>query len=685
MKRILYFVTAVAIGAGTASCMKEEIVNDTDVARHQIENLTATAGDEEVALSWTMPEGWEPTDYLITWNDADSQPQEVRTGGQTSYTVTDLVNDVNYTFNVQAVYGEYVSNIVYSNAKPVSSRITPASFTHSTDPDKEKQEQYIELTWEKPSELVLNYTLTYYAEMNPDNVTTETIGKDETSYKIEGVTNKDNYVINLVANYPKGPAAPAETKVWFIIAYYVSRTSAALGQSIEFRFNRDDYPTATDIRWTFPDGTVAEGEEATYVVSATGKKEVVLSADVNGSRIVWPAIQLDLREWVVGFNKWDLHDKAYTGFRGAYPVLSPDGKTVYVLPVMNFTSLVAFDVETGDYKWEYYPGSAVAGYNPPTVNPVTGDIYFGTTSANQFYCVDNTGKLKWTFTEAGSMKAAAPAVSADGTVVYISDTQGQTFAINATDGSKKWGPVALGAQSAGILVNNDDVIVAVKATDNTINFLNSGTGNKQASINLSNQATEMSGFAVADDRKTVYVPCKGGAMAKIDIQTRTLLKEAVIAANDMYDPIVASNGYIVVGSKDGYVYGIDGELTEKWKFNHAGGETPVASSLNYAHICANAQGHAYVVCGASKKGHMCYVLSAVDGSVAESFQYSTELSSYAMCGGQFHDGVFYYGTAGSSAPGGEFFGKYVGGTNKFWGGPGGDICGSGCIQSPLFQ
>ena len=71
MKRnILYILAAVGMCFGFASCVPEDIKNDTDIARHQIENLKCEVDDEEVTLSWSVPEGWEPTDYLITYNDA---------------------------------------------------------------------------------------------------------------------------------------------------------------------------------------------------------------------------------------------------------------------------------------------------------------------------------------------------------------------------------------------------------------------------------------------------------------------------------------------------------------------------------------------------------------------------------------------------------------------------------------
>ena len=80
-------------------------MNDTDIKRHQVENLVATPGDEEVVLSWTLPEGWEATDFLITYNDAASLPVSIYTEGEKSYTITELVNEFEYTFSVQSIYG----------------------------------------------------------------------------------------------------------------------------------------------------------------------------------------------------------------------------------------------------------------------------------------------------------------------------------------------------------------------------------------------------------------------------------------------------------------------------------------------------------------------------------------------------------------------------------------------------
>jgi outer membrane protein assembly factor BamB len=363
---------------------------------------------------------------------------------------------------------------------------------------------------------------------------------------------------------------------------------------------------------------------------------------------------------------------------------------------MNLISLYAFDVETGENKWSFFPEAVVAGYNPPTVNPVKGDIYFGTNAKKgNFYAVKPDGTLKWTFGPiAGSMQSTAPAVSADGNVVYIIDNAGTAFALDAETGTEKWS-VNLGTGiGADLLVNGTDLVVALKQKEDGLVFLNAADGTVIAKHTLESKsgATHLSSFAVVADKKTAYLSLAGGnnnpvgsGMAKIDLVNRTIIKSALFANNDCYAPAVASNGYIVAGSKDGLVYCLDSELEVKWTFNHLGNAEPQANSLNFACICTNSEGKAIVTCGASKAGHMVYVLDVTSGTSVQNFQYNDSPNGYAMCGGMFHDGFYYYGTAAVDNTGGDFFGRYVGGDYTFWGVPGGDICGSNCLQSPLHK
>ena len=653
-------------------------MNDTDVARHQIENLTCVADDEEVTLSWSVPEGWEPTDYLITYNDAQSVGQKIYTEGATTYTITGLVNNFDHIFNVQAVYGKAIAKMVSVKAKPVTSRISVKSLDYTASSENDSK-QYIEITWEKPSDKVQNYTLTYYPEMNDKNVKTETIAADKTSYKIENITRDDNYVISLVANYPKGAAAAAQTTVYFKIAYFVSQTSGAIGQTIDFSFNLEAYPTATDIKWELPGGVTETGTKVSWDINTTGEKEAILSAKIGDKVITWPAIKLNLRAMIVEAKDFKQSGTAYNGFKGSYPIFSPDGKTVYGITFNKISGLYAYDLVTGAEKWRFIPEVDGGSYNPGPVNPVTGDIYYGTTVAGQFYCVGPDGKLKWSFDKAGSVKSTAPAVSADGSVVYVADVPGKIFALNAADGTEKW-VKDLGTPGFAMLINGNELVVACK--DLKVRFLDlNNNGNELASVAVSKQPSDVSGFAVADDKKTIYVPLIGGGLACVDIAEKKLVAENIFAGNNVWVPVVASNGYVVAGSKDGCVYALTPDLKEvKWTFVHGG--TPKNNVFNYCHLCADDQGRVYATSG--QDINKVYVFNAADGTTPISAEtYGNDNAYKQMGGNNFLNGFLYSGFVGAGSVNGALVGHYFGGERKFWGGPGGDICGSSCLQSPL--
>lgn len=682
MKKFIYIFAVLCLGLGITSCMPETLINDTDTPRHQIENLKAVTGDEEVTLSWTVPEGWEPTDYQITYNDANAVTQTILTGGKTTYTITGLVNGTDYAFNVQAIYDKVISNVVEIKVKPVTSRIPVKSLGFVTDPDKEKKDQYIQLTWEKPSDLVLNYTLTYYPEMNETDVKTVTVDKDATSYKIEGITNEDNYIITLTANYPKGASPATETKVYFKIAYFVSQTAGATGQVIRFQFNKEAYPTATDIKWQFPGGTTVEGETAEWVVAGTGIKEVILSAVVNGKEVVWPGIELTLRQNILETTDFVIASgQKYNGFKGSYPVFSPDGMTIYDITFNKVSVLYAYDLATGEEKWRYIPDNATASYNPLTVNPVTGDIYYGTQTAGEFYCVTPDGQLRWKYSGAGSMQSTSPAVSADGNVLYILDKNGKLAALNTADGSEIW-TVALGKAGAALLIDGDNLLAAVQDKAAAVHFLNRHNGSKIAeTLVTNNNPTDISGFAVSDDKKIAYMPLKAGGMLSIDLVNLTKVAELTFAGDNVYAPVVASNGYVIAGSKDGCVYALSPDLKEvKWTIIH-GGETPVKNAFNYSHACADDQGRVFITSGGNK--NKVYVIDAATGNVLSSESYGDNDGQKQMGGNNLNDGFLFSGFVGASGYNGAFVGQFVGGNRKFWGGPGGDICGSCCLQSQL--
>lgn len=665
MKKLLFIIlTAAGLSLSVTSCWKENLP-EAGAARHQVTDLKAVPGDEEAQLSWSMPEGWNPTEYLITYTDGDKI--SLRTS-EKSYSITGLTNGETYTFEVQAVYGDLISGAVSAAAKPTTSRFAV------TDLAAEGSANMVILTWTKPSTNVTSYTLTY----SSDNTAAQEISieADKESYTIDELENDVIYTFSLVANYAKGPSEPAVAKAMPALAvpYFLDRTTAAVNQPVKFTFNTEGYPSATNIRWTFPDGKILTGTEVSYGIPSSGTQQVTLTVHLGDKDKSW-TIELQIRDYAVNFNEWVCVGANYNGFKGTCPVFSPDGKTVYIITFNKTTCLYAFNVETGEKVWVYEPSAASGSYNPLTVNPVTGDIYFGTTTAGQFYCVNAKGDLKWKFDGAGSMKSAAPAVNKDGSVVFIGDGAGNIFALDAVSGAKKW-QAALGSATAGLLVNGNELVAG--ATNGTVTFYNTADGTAISSLKFACM-TDITGFAVGNDKRTVYLPAKT-AMCSFDLETRAILVESLsVADNNLYEPVVAPNGNVYVAGKDNCVYCLDKDLTRVvWKYQHTDAAGKVVNAFNYSHPCVDTENHLYITSG--QAGNVSYIFNA-DGTVKESWTYGSSNQQKQMGGNNYLNGVLYSAFVGNTGDNGAFYGKYVGGERaNTWSTHGGDICGSCCLK-----
>lgn len=665
MKKLLFIIlTAAGLSLSVTSCWKENLP-EAGAARHQVTDLKAVPGDEEAQLSWSMPEGWNPTEYLITYTDGDKI--SLRTS-EKSYLITGLTNGETYTFEVQAVYGDLISGAVSAAAKPTTSRFAVSDLV------AEGSANMVILTWTKPSTNVTSYTLTY----SSDNTAAQEISieADKESYTIDELENDMIYTFSLVANYAKGPSEPAVAKAMPALAvpYFLDRTTAAVNQPVKFTFNTEGYPSATNIRWTFPDGKILTGTEVSYGIPSSGTQHVTLTVHLGDKDKSWN-IELQIRDYVVNYIDWECVGANYNGFKGSCPVFSPDGKTVYNITFNKTTCLYAFNVETGEKIWVYEPSAASGSYNPLTVNPVTGDIYFGTTTAGQFYCVNAKGDLKWKFDGAGSMKSAAPAVNKDGSVVYVGDNTGNIFALDAASGAKKW-QAALGSATAGLLVNGNELVAG--ATNGTVTFYNTADGTVITSLKFPCM-TDITGFAVGNDKRTVYLPAKT-AMCSFDLETRAILVESLsVADNNLYEPVVAPNGNVYVAGKDNCVYCLDKDLTRVvWKYKHTDAAGKVVNAFNYSHPCVDTENHLYITSG--QAGNVSYIFNA-DGTVKESWTYGSSNQQKQMGGNNYLNGVLYSAFVGNTGDNGAFYGKYVGGERaNTWSTHGGDICGSCCLK-----
>ncbi|WP_302281724.1 PQQ-binding-like beta-propeller repeat protein [Alistipes finegoldii] len=677
MKNLIHICILSGLAALAASCWTEDIP-EAGAARHQVEALTATPGDEEVTLAWEIPDGWNPTDYIVFYTDEESQTVTLRTGGASRYVVDKLTNGISYNFNVQAVYGKLISNAVTVAGRPSTSRLPVTDLTVTDTGDG-----YVALAWSAPSTLVEKYTLSYYIEDMPGDIRTQEIGKEQTAYRCEGLTNDKTWFFLLAAEYAKGPAEADVVRAMptKAIPYFISSETAAVDQPVTFEFNRTAYADASDVTWTFPDGAVLTGDKVLSGFKTTGNQTVMLSAKIDGSSREWK-ITIEIRPYVVNFMDWEQADGAkYESPTYTCPVLSPDAGTVYVNTGNKVSNLYAFDVRTGKNKWTFRPtdnGDMQAeSKSMVAVNPVSGDIYYGTSAGGQFYAVKPDGTLHWKFSKCGSMNSAPPAVSADGTVVYIADAKGALYALDAETGTERWSaPYAAGSCGYGLLVNGGEVVLAAKTA---IHFVNAADGTKIEAVSVS--IVNSIGFAVSPDRKKAYF-AYATTLAAVDLDSHTLYARSAAGGDNYYQPIVAGDGTVFAGTKDGYVRFFSPDL--QTMIHEEQPSSVKKNTFNFTRPLVDANNRFYIMASGNSTEDSLVLEYDTSGNKISDWSYT---QNNCQNGCNLADGVLYTVNQGSGDGGnGLFIGKYIGAARgRGWSSHGGDHCGSGCIQSPLIE
>lgn len=677
MKNLIHICILSGLAALAASCWTEDIP-EAGAARHQVEALTATPGDEEVTLAWEIPDGWNPTDYIVFYTDEESQTVTLRTGGASRYVVDKLTNGISYNFNVQAVYGKLISNAVTVAGRPSTSRLPVTDLTVTDTGDG-----YVALAWSAPSTLVEKYTLSYYIEDMPGDIRTQEIGKEQTAYRCEGLTNDKTWFFLLAAEYAKGPAEADVVRAMptKAIPYFISSETAAVDQPVTFEFNRTAYADASDVTWTFPDGAVLTGDKVLSGFKTTGNQTVMLSAKIDGSSREWK-ITVEIRPYVVKFMDWEQADGAkYESPTYTCPVLSPDAGTVYVNTGNKVSNLYAFDVRTGKNKWTFRPtdnGDMQAeSKSMVAVNPVSGDIYYGTSAGGQFYAVKPDGTLHWKFSKCGSMNSAPPAVSADGTVVYIADAKGALYALDAETGTERWSaPYAAGSCGYGLLVNGGEVVLAAKTA---IHFVNAADGTKIEAVSVS--IVNSISFAVSPDRKKAYF-AYATTLAAVDLDSHTLYARSAAGGDNYYQPIVAGDGTVFAGTKDGYVRFFSPDL--QTMIHEEQPSSVKKNTFNFTRPLVDANNRFYIMASGNSTEDSLVLEYDTSGNKISDWSYT---QNNCQNGCNLADGVLYTVNQGSGDGGnGLFIGKYIGAARgRGWSSHGGDHCGSGCIQSPLIE
>ena len=242
------------------------------------ENLTATAGDKQVALSWAKPSdntiaitGYQiSTDGSENFTAIDSNDIiENDTDNILEHTVTPLTNGTRYTLAVRAVNtaGKGLASAV--TARPIAPPAAPA--ISSVGPGYRK----IELVWADPNDnTITEYQLSTDGGMTFNQIAGST--RDTTEHTVSGLTNGIAYTLAVRAMNIVGEGdASAANATPFNTRPTGANITASTKENEPYVFTMKDF--------TFRDADAADMLDHVKITSLPGADEGTLS--LNGRAI----------------------------------------------------------------------------------------------------------------------------------------------------------------------------------------------------------------------------------------------------------------------------------------------------------------------------------------------------------------------------------------------------------------
>ncbi len=214
------------------------------------------------------------------------------------------------------------------------------------------------------------------------------------------------------------------------------------------------------------------------------------------------------------------------------------GRRVLVASSMTLWGL---DATTGGVIWKFHRG--VTGW-PTTGSPAAAGnvVYIGLGTSTQLWALDLTnGHILWSF-DTGDRITSEALVKAD--TVYVATWRGSIFAINRTNGTKRW--------------------VHALNTSHSQNIVDGVAGS----------------MALANGH--LYVGDYRGVISCIDALHGNLIWRFATGAQILATPVVTA-GWVYIGSGDGNFYALDTQ-TGRPAWRYATGEIRASASLANGHL-----------------------------------------------------------------------------------------------------
>lgn len=563
MRQISYIILALLL---TLYGCQPEITQDRAFDLYQAQSIKAIPGDNYATITWTLQENKEePISFKLTWTpdaigleggtmEIDKSAREV--------VIKDLINDCNYTFDLQAIYPHGLSQKVSAKCTPKTSRFPVKEFYANAG------SQRVLLKWKKPDATNLSsYTITWA----PGNGKITLSDYAEEYYMIDNLQNDTEYTFTIVCNYPNGDSEPLSAKSTPGLVYpiIVSISNPIKNQPVVLDYNPMYFlvDEVIDVQWEFSDGSKAEGfsvvhqfpTEGIHTIKATSTYKNGTSDsglfEINVSGFKWSNVALKMGE--------------YTGFvKASNPVFAPDASKFYISTSNKAGDLFAIDTWTGEIRWTFSISNVTYGGGPVVGND--GTIYVGAQGA-KFFAIKDNGELKWQFESVGNIEGF-PAVTSSNDIYVVSNGPTATlYSLNHNNGSEKWSKELAGGTGSAVAVDSQGYIY-VGTNKGVWSFNQDGTERwSLADLNV----TERGSFAI--DGNVLYAALKAtDGIAAIDMNNGNLLWKSKAGSNDSYFPIVGEDGTIYYTSKGGKkVYAITPAGTLKW-------ETKELAALIYA-------------------------------------------------------------------------------------------------------
>ena len=416
-------------------------------ARYPVTDLTATAGNERVRLSWTKPNSERFTNYQITVSPSG----KVITLDDTSlesYIIEGLTNDMEYTFSMVASYPT-------GNSEPVEVSATPGKVS----PILVDQSEKTELTLWEPVTFTLNDMFFMGGDVQSVNWD---FGDGTTSVELSpkhayGAVG-DKYTVSVTVTYTDGTTDTGSMDItvvnykWDSINLesgnykgYVKVSNPVFSLDGKTMYIPTSTPaghlfaidvTTGNIKWVYGIDAITYGGGALIGDDGT-IYQCVESKDIDNVH----AINSD------GTKKWSikLDDKI-----GA---LSADGTVLYCLT--NAPTLYALNIVDGSIKWrvekldDSNKGCAVA------VDKM-GNIYAGTNAA--IYSFTSSGNERWNGKNIAFKITERGAFALHGDCLYATTLDKGLISVNMTTGEKNWDYKNTGGNAYFPIVDKNGVI-----------------------------------------------------------------------------------------------------------------------------------------------------------------------------------------------------------------------------------